>query len=102
VTVQTRRDLQLGDLRPHAPTWPVIQSLRFTETQELASDARAAGFQGLVYRSAQQHGQDCVVLFDPPADLFAASHRTRLVGDGDILNRWVVLAARRSRVPLVP
>lgn len=102
LTVQVRRNLQLGDLRPHAPNWPVLQSLRFTETQELAADAHAAGFEGLVYRSAQHHGQDCVVLFDPDANVVAERTRMPLVGAGDSINRWVALAAQRSKVPLVP
>lgn len=102
LAVQVRRNLQLGDLRPHAPNWPVLQSLRFSETQELATDAYAAGLEGLIYRSVQQHGQDCVVLFDPDANVVAATTKTSLLGPGDSLNRWVVLAAERSRVPLVP
>lgn len=102
VTVQVRRNLELGDLRPHTPSWPVLQSLRFGETQELAIDAHAAGLEGLIYKSAQQHGQDCVVLFDPDADVVGARTRVHLVADGDSLNRWVVLAAERSRVPLAP
>ncbi|MES3000226.1 MAG: RES family NAD+ phosphorylase [Pseudomonadota bacterium] len=102
VAVQVRRNLQLGDLRPHTPNWPVLQSLRFGETQELASNAHAAGLEGLIYRSAQQHGQDCVVLFDPGTEVVAALTRKPLVGAGDALNRWVALAARRSKVPLVP
>jgi len=102
LTAQVRRTLQLGDLRPHTPNWPVLQSLRFSETQELALDAFAAGLDGLIYRSAQQHGQDCVVMFDPPADIVAARARTPLIGPMGQLNRWVALAARRSKVPLVP
>ncbi|GAB3653184.1 RES family NAD+ phosphorylase [Ramlibacter alkalitolerans] len=102
LTVQVRRNLELGDLRPHAANWPVLQSLRFGETQELASDAHAAGLEGLIYRSAQQHGQDCVVLFDPGDKVVAAHTRTALVGAGDTLNRWVMLAAQRSKVPQVP
>lgn len=102
LAVQTRRVLQLGDLRPHTPNWPVLQSLRFSETQELALDAYAAGLDGLIYKSAQQHGQDCVVLFNPGAELIGLQNRTPLVGQANALNRWVALAARRSKVPLVP
>jgi hypothetical protein len=100
LAVEVKQTLQLGDLRPHASNWPVLQSLRFGETQQLASDAYAAGFRGLVYRSAQQHGHDCVVLFDPTSDQVAQRSKTALVGPGDALNRWVALAADRSRLPL--
>lgn len=102
LTARIRRDLHLGDLRAHAPSWPVLQALRFSETQELAEDAHRAGFEGLIYRSAQQHGQDCVVLFDPEARVVSALSASLLVGPGDSLNHWVVLAAQRSRIPLVP
>lgn len=67
LAVQLVREVELGDLRPHASTWPVLQSLRRSETQELASQAHDAGFAGLIYRSTQQSGQDCIVLFDPPS-----------------------------------
>lgn len=102
LTAQVRRELHLGDLRAHAPSWPVLQALRFSETQELADDAHKAGFHGLIYRSAQQHGQDCVVLFDPEARVLSALSASPLVSSGDALNRWVVLAAQHSRIPLVP
>jgi hypothetical protein len=102
VTVLVRRNLQLGDVRPHTTTWPVLQSLRFNETQELARDARAAGMAGLIYRSAQQHGQDCLVIFDPQSDMLKAQGKAPLVGPGQGLNRWALLAAQRSKVPLVP
>ena len=100
--MQVKRNLQLGDLRPHTPNWPVLQSLRFQETQELARDAYAAGLEGLIYRSAQQYGQDCVVIFDPSPSMVAARSKAALVGAGDALNRWVVLAAKRSKLPLAP
>lgn len=99
---QVRHNLKLGDLRPHTGNWPALQSLRFSETQELASDAYGAGLEGLIYRSAQQHGEDCIVLFDPGTDAVVARTKTPLVGTGNALNRWVALAAQRSRVPLVP
>ena len=102
ITVQVKRNLQLGDLRPHTPNWPVLQSLRFQETQELARDAYAAGLEGLIDRSAQQYGQDCVVIFDPSPSMVAARSKAALVGAGDALNRWVVLAAKRSKLPLAP
>lgn len=100
--IRIRRNVNLGDLRPHTPNWPVLQSLRFSETQELASDAYAAGLDGLIYRSAQQHGQDCVVLFDPNESVIELWNKSPLVGAHGALNKWAVLAAQRSKVPLVP
>ena len=102
IAVEIRRDLRLGDLRPHTMNWPVLQALRFSETQELASDARANGLEGFVYRSAQQFGQDCVVVFNPDPNMVVARSRNPLVSPQGGLNRWVALAARRSKVPLAP
>lgn len=59
---QTVRPKRLLDLRPHAGTFPVLQSLRFVETQEIAREAYEAGFEGIAYRSAQQYGADCFAL----------------------------------------
>jgi hypothetical protein len=65
LAVQTNSQIVLGDLRPHATAWPVLQSLRFSETQALATEVHQAGFDGLIYCSAQHFARDCVVLFDP-------------------------------------
>jgi hypothetical protein len=102
LAVQLLHDLVLGDLRPHASAWPVLQSLRQSETQELAAEAHAAGYAGLLYRSAQQHGQDCMALFDPPTGAFKTVSLTQLVNPNGAINRWVAVAVRGSRVPLVP
>jgi len=40
--LRATRAVQLIDLRPHAPSWPVLQSLRFASTQEVAEDALRA------------------------------------------------------------
>ena len=63
LTVRTGAGMTLQDLRTYAPSWPVLQSLRYSITQTLAASFRAAGSDGVVYRSAQQHGADCYVLF---------------------------------------
>lgn len=102
LAVQTHAELVLGDLRPHATAWPVLQSLRFSETQSLAADVHRAGFRGLIYRSAQHYMQDCVVLFDPDSAATKVIWRVALANPQGAVNRWVADAARRSRVPLTP
>lgn len=102
LAAQLLREVQLGDLRPHAGTWPILQSLRHSQTRELAAQAHAAGFDGFIYRSAQQFGQDCIVLFDPDAASTKALWRTPLVNVAGAVNRWVAAAVRGSGVPLVP
>jgi RES domain-containing protein len=102
LAVQTHAELVLGDLRPHATAWPVLQSLRFSETQALAADVHQAGYRGLIYRSAQHYTQDCVVLFDPDSDATKQIWRVELADRHGAVNKWVADAVRRSRVPLVP
>lgn len=102
LAVQTNAELVLGDLRPHATAWPVLQSLRFSETQALATGAHRAGFDGLIYRSAQHFAQDCVVLFDPGSAATKPLWRVALANRQGAVNNWVADAARRSRVPLLP
>ena len=38
----------------------------------------AAGFEGIVYRSAQHYGQDCFALFGPSLEALALVRRERL------------------------
>lgn len=102
LAIKTGPDLVLADLRPHATAWPVLQSLRFSQTQALAAAVQQAGFPGLVYRSAQHFAQDCVVLFDPGNAATTALWRVALANGAGAVNRWVADAAQRSRVPLVP
>jgi len=63
LALSTTQPLLLLDLRPHAPAWPVLQSLRYGATQQLALEARNNGYSGIVYRSAQQYGADCYAIF---------------------------------------
>ncbi|WP_157270584.1 RES family NAD+ phosphorylase [Azohydromonas aeria] len=102
LAAQLLQQVQLGDLRPHAGSWPVLQSLRHSQTQELAAQAHAAGFDGFIYRSAQQFGQDCIVLFDPGATSTKALWRTPLTNAAGAVSRWVAAAVRGSGIPLVP
>lgn len=102
LSIQVQREFQLGDLRPHTSAWPVLQSLRHPETQELAREAHEAHYGGLIYRSAQQFGQDCIVLFDPGATDTKLLWRSRLVNSHGAVNRWVADAVRGSRITLTP
>jgi hypothetical protein len=101
--VQTTGKLALLDLRPHASTWPVLQSLRLTHTQELALDACLAGYVGIVYRSAQQAGMDCYALFGDAVKTLKPAWSELLAerGTGN-LHSAVASVLSRSKVPLVP
>lgn len=103
LTLQTTAPLRLLDLRFHAGAWPVLQSLRYAETQELAREARALGYDGLIYRSAQQYGSDCVVLFGAGAmRCVKLVTKLPLVSPAGALHRAAAEAIRGAKVPLTP
>ena len=103
LSVQTTAKLPLLDLRPHASSWPVLHSLRFDQTQALAAEAHAAGFFGVVYKSAQQHDKDCFALWGAALTALRRMSVERLVESGSG-NLHVALAAalKGSRLPLLP
>ncbi|MBK1614543.1 hypothetical protein CKO44_13800 [Rubrivivax gelatinosus] len=103
LTLQTTAPLRLLDLRFHASAWPVLQSLRYRETQELAGEARSAGYSGISYRSAQQYGSDCVVLFGTPAmRCVRLLTKLPLVHPSGAMHRAAADAIRGAKVPLTP
>jgi RES domain len=103
LTLQTTAPLHLLDLRFHAGAWPVLQSLRYVQTQELAREARAIGYDGLIYRSAQHYGSDCVVLFGAGAmRCVKLVTKLPLVNSAGALHRAAAEAIRGAKVALVP
>jgi hypothetical protein len=101
--VKTTEPLVLLDLRMHASNWPVLQSLRLGHTQELATEAYAQGFDGIVYCSAQQPNMDSYAIFgDALAGLRAVwSQRLTEPRTGN-LHAALVSAVEGAQVPLVP
>ncbi|MFG6465344.1 RES family NAD+ phosphorylase [Roseateles sp. BYS87W] len=101
--LRTTQILNLLDLRMHASSWPVLQSLRLRHTQELAADAHAHGFAGIVYCSAQQHNMHCYALFGDPLNSLRAVWSEHLTepGTGN-LHTVLAGAIKGSQVPLVP
>ena len=100
--LRTTRPIQLLDLRPHASSWPVLQSLRFSSTQEVAAEALAAGFEGIAYRSAQQHGQDCFVVFGAALKAFKLVWRKALVLEDGSVYQALAAAMRGGQIVVVP
>lgn len=101
--VQASRTLTLLDLRMHASSWPVLQSLRLAHTQELAADAHAKGFAGIVYCSAQQNNMACCAVFGDALASLKVAWTERLVepGTGN-LHKVIAAALKGSQVPLTP
>jgi hypothetical protein len=98
----TTAGLRLADLRPHTTDWPVLQAGRYATTQTLAEDLQAQGFDGLVYRSAQQHAADCLALFGPANAAVASISSMPLFDAARMrLHRAVVDGARGSVLPVV-
>ena len=102
VQVQLTSDLELGDLRPFANQWPILQAMRYSETQSLAADALKHGFKGLIFHSAQQYSEPCIVIFNPDQKLFRKLGESSFVSASGAIHRYVAHAANRSRIPLAP
>lgn len=103
LTVQTTAKLTLLDLRPHVFSWPVLQSLRFSHTQALAAEAHAAGFSGIVYRSAQQYGMDCFALWGQAlTELHRVSLESLIERQTGNLHGTLATALIGAQLPLLP
>lgn len=100
--LRTTRPIQLLDLRPHASSWPVLQSLRFSVTQGIAGEAAAAGFEGIAYRSAQHYGQDCFVVFGAGLKAFKLVWREALVLPDGSMHQALAAAIRGGQIMLAP
>jgi hypothetical protein len=103
LSVQTTAKLSLLDLRPHVSSWPVLHSLRFDQTQALAAEAHAAGFSGIVYKSAQQHDKDCFALWGQALATLRRISLESLVESGSgNLHVALATALNGSQLPLLP
>jgi hypothetical protein len=102
ICVQATLALQLLDLRPHTPTWPVLQSQRVHVTQTLAAAALQAGFEGIVYRSAQQYGHDCYAVFGAALHGFNSVWSQPVLKPSGAMHPAVMAAIRGAQIPLVP
>ncbi|HEX5285653.1 MAG TPA: RES family NAD+ phosphorylase [Polaromonas sp.] len=99
----TTRPLKLLDVRALTTTWPVLQSMRFELTQMLAASAKAKGFDGILYLSAQHFGQDCYALFeDSLASLKLQSRVPLLEPETGNYHFALADALRGSQITVVP
>jgi hypothetical protein len=102
LTLHTTATLHLADLRPHVSSFPVLHSLRYSETRELAEDIAAQGYEGIVFASAQHPGMDCYAIFEKALGLLKpASRAVPLATSAGDVHSCVVAAIRGSRVPVV-
>lgn len=98
--LSTTRPIHFLDLRHHASSWPVLQSLRFTATQAIAAGALAEGFEGIVYRSAQHYGQDCFVVFGTSLKAFKLAWRKPLLLPDGAMHQALATAIRGGQIML--
>lgn len=98
--LRTTGPVQLLDLRQHASSWPVLQSLRFRVTQEIAAGALAEGFEGIAYRSAQHYSQDCFVVFGAGLKTFKLVWRMALVLTDGSMHQALATAIRGGQIML--
>lgn len=102
LALSTTKSMLLLDLRPHAPAWPVLQSMRYGVTQQLALDAHRNGYAGIVYQSAQQCGADCYAIFGESLGCFKQLSKAPLAKpDYDAIHRAAAAAIRGSKIPLI-
>ncbi len=97
----TTGTLRLADLRGLAEPYPVLQSLRVAQTQELAADCRAMHLDGMVYASAQHPHHTCIALFQSGIKQLSKRSSQRLIKPGtNRLLQVLQTALWRSGVPL--
>jgi hypothetical protein len=97
----TTGTLRLADLSGLAEPYPVLQSLRVAQTQELSADCRAMGLDGMVYASAQHPHHKCIALFQSGIKQMNKRNSQRLIKPGtDRLLSVLQTALWRSGVPL--
>jgi RES domain-containing protein len=102
VTTQSAQPLNLLDLRAHAHDWPALQSPRYAPMWELAEDAYNAGYDGVVYYSAQQHGAECYAIFGRAMKHLTRSVKVPLVHASGALHAIAAKSIIGAQVMLVP
>lgn len=103
LSVKTTAPLTLFDARPHANPWPFLTAARYASTQAEADHTFGTSrLDGIVYWSAQQHGGECVVLFDKSIARLASMSTAALVNPSGGLHRLAAAALVGSQLPLVP
>jgi hypothetical protein len=103
VTFQSIKRLRLIDLRGSEEKYPVLQSLRYESTQAFALECRKSGVDGILFASAQHPYHGCLSLFETGIAGLKCLTIIPLVHSGsDRLHQYVVDAANRSQVQIVP
>lgn len=103
VCFQAKSAIQnLLDIRPHASGWPALQAERYSITQRLANEALAAGFSGIVYKSAQQYDMDCYALWGEALHEFQVLESEPLMLANGSIHQALGATLERSGIALLP
>ena len=102
VVFETVQRLRLVDLRGHEESFPVLHSLRYEHTRNLAEDCFKQQMQGIIYASAQHPYHDCLCLFENGFPAMRKIATTSLVKpQSNRLLKPVIDAAYGSRMPII-
>lgn len=105
ISVATTCPMNLLDTRDFTSDFPVLQSLNFGKTQEVAKFAHGEKLMGIIYRSAQQYGCDCIVLFEnaiPNLKLISSDLIVNIINGDKVLHETIHAALKGSCLNLVP
>lgn len=101
-TFKSRQSMRLVDLRGLEEHYPVLQSQRIEHTQAVSQQLFEAGYDGIVYASAQHPHHACLCLFQPGCKKMRFVEAWPLVKpDTELLHGAVVDTARRSGIEIV-
>lgn len=96
-TFAIKKSLRLVDLRGLEEKYPVLQSQRIQFTQAFAEECFAAGYDGILYASAQHPYHECICLFEAGIKKMKLVEALPLVKPGaDTLIKSVIDAAYYS------
>ena len=77
--------------------------MRYQATQELAEDVASAGYEGIVYRSAQHYGADCFAIFgEVSLRTLKVTTVEALIGPSGELHVSLAAAAKGAAIIVTP
>jgi hypothetical protein len=64
IVFKSKSNLRLLDLRGMAADYPFLYSMRYEKTKEISQKCFDAGYDGIIYMSAQHVNHDCYCLYE--------------------------------------
>ena len=102
VSFETQKPIRLAYLRGQEEQYPVLQSMRYESSQQLAQSYREKGLDGILYASAQHPYHGCVCLFKSGMEKTKKLESYPLVEPKTkVLHKAVITAQRGSQVPIL-